>query len=204
MTLHRVLALFCTALLLSSAAEARTRKGHRARPHEVKNFPANHESVRLENETADAMGAPRYLTQSEVDEAVHRGRLSAIYSQWTYVVAPKLPIERRYALPETVKFLSTLSREFRSEFKAPLMVDSAIRPASAQRRLLRWNRSAAPADGDRASSHERGTTIDISRRMTKAERRWMAFRLMYYRGIGRILVIEERACYHIFVKGEAQ
>jgi hypothetical protein len=80
-------------------------------------------------------------------------------------------------------------------------VDSAVRPATVQKKLRRWNRNAAPWDGERASSHERGTTIDISRNLTKTEYRWLVFQLLYYRAVGVVMVIEEKACFHIFVRG---
>jgi hypothetical protein len=148
------------------------------------------------------MGVSRYFTQAEVDEAVYSGRLAALYDHAQYKVSPKLPINRRYALPATVNFVLQLSSEFWDEFETPLMVDSAIRPATTQKWLIRRNRNAAPAYGVRASSHERGTTVDFSKKLTQAQYQWLVYRLLYYRAIGRVLVIEERACLHVFVKGD--
>jgi hypothetical protein len=167
-----------------------------------KNFPATQDSVLLENQAGDAMGAPRYFTQEQVDEAVYAGKLSALYDHNYYRVSPKLPVERRYALPATVSFVEQLSQEFYAQFRMYLLIDSAIRPANVQRRLIRWNHSAAPWDGPRASSHLRGTTVDFSKHLTKAQYRWLVIKLMYYRAIGRVLVIEEKACLHVFVKGD--
>jgi|ERR1035437_1288063 hypothetical protein len=196
--LTRTLALALIALSLCSAASA---KVHRGRPRENKIFAANHDSVRLENEAANDMGAFRYFTQAQVDEDVYSGKLVALYNHTQYVVSPKLPMNRRYALPSTVSFLDTFAMEFYRQFHQPLMVDSAVRPATTQRSLSRWNRNAAPAYGDRASTHERGTTLDLSKRMTKAQQRWMIMRLLYYRALGLVLVIQERGCWHIFVGG---
>lgn len=173
---------------------------------EAKHLPHNffrptHDSVRLENERADIMAAPRYQTQAEVDAAVVSGALAPVQSYTTYTVSSKLPPNRRFARPETVGFLESLSVEFYSTFRTPLVVDSAIRPADCQRRLRRINRNAAPYTGDRASSHERGTTIDLSKRLTRQQYRWLVGRLLYERALGRVLVIEERACFHIFVGG---
>jgi len=147
------------------------------------------------------MGVCRYFTQAEVDEAVYAVRLAPLYDHAQYKVSPKLPINRRYALPGTVAFVEQLSEEFYTQFHAPLMVDSAIRPAAVQRRLIRRNHSAAPWDGPRASSHERGTTIDFSKHLTKAQYQWIVYRLLYYKALGKILVIEEHTCLHVFVKG---
>ena len=186
------------AALLCTQTSARV---HRGRPRKEKIFPANHGSVLLENQAADAIGAFKYTTQEQVDEAVYAGHLAALYNHNIYVVCPKLPVNRRYALPATVVFVEQLSLEFYDQFHAPLMVDSAIRPATTQKWLMHRNRNAAPAYGERASSHERGTTIDFSKRLTKAQYQWIVYRLLYYRAIERILVIEEKSCLHIFVKG---
>lgn len=192
-------AICLAALLLTAPAYARV---HRGRPHEAKIFAAHHDSVKLENETADAMEIPRFYTQAELDKAVYSGKLAAIYDHTYYIVAPKLPINRRYALPATVRFLDRLSLEYFRETHRPLMIDSAIRPATVQRSLTHWNRSAAPAYGVYPSSHERGTTFDLSLKMTSEQRRWLLIRLLYYRALGRVLVIQERSCLHIFVIGE--
>jgi hypothetical protein len=111
----------------------------------------------------------------------------------------KLPKERRYALPETVTFIARLDEEFYAMTLVHLVIDSAVRPADVQKRLSRFNRSAAPAYGAGASSHERGTTVDLSRRMRKGQYRWLLARLAYYKALGAVLVIEERSCIHVFV-----
>ena len=197
--LTRTLALALIALSLCSAAGA---KVHRGRPRKAKIFAANHESVRLENEIANSEGIFRYFTQAQVDEDVYTGKLAAMYDHTQYKVSPKLPMERRYALPSTVAFLEAFSMEFYRQFHHPLMVDSAVRPATVQRSLLKCNRNAAPAYGERASTHERGTTLDLSKRLTKAEQQWLVTRLLYYWAISRVLVIQERGCFHIFVRSD--
>ena len=188
--------VICAALLANTQADARV---HRGRPRVNKIFAANSQSVLLENQAADEMGAFRYFTQAQVDEAVLDGTLEPLYNHSYYIVSPKLPPERRYALPATVSFVETLSLDFYRVFHQPLMVDSAIRPATVQRSLIHRNRAAAPAHGNKASSHERGTTADFSKRMSKEQYRWMLLRLLYYRAIGRVLVIQERACWHVMV-----
>ena len=193
--------VICAAFLLScTQADAKAHRGHR--PRETKIFAAKPWSVKLENEVAESMGAYRYFTQAQVDAAVQDGTLVRLYTSCVLVVSPKLPAERRYALPATVDFINNFSTEFFRQFHQPLMVDSAVRPATVQRSLLKWNRNAAPAYGERASSHERGTTVDVSKHLTKAQQRWMIERLLYYYALGRVLVISERSCYHVFVRGD--
>jgi hypothetical protein len=172
---------------------------HVKRQKAPKIFPAIPSvSVLLENQAGDAMGAWRYDNERDMEDAISRGELVPLDN---LNVSRKLPANRRYARPATVAFARQLSAEFEEEFgDTSLMVDSAVRPITVQRKLLRWNRNAAPATGNRASSHERGTTIDISRKMSNAEYRWLVTRLLYYRAIGKVLVIEEKACFHIFVR----
>jgi hypothetical protein len=156
-------------------------------------FPATHDSVAEENRRADALGMRRYETMYEVDDAVKIGQLVPITG---VKINDKLPKDRRYLRPEALSFLERLNRDVGSN----LTVDSAIRPADVQRRLGRFNPNAAPFDGYRASSHERGSTFDISRRSLSVRNyRFLVARLLYYRAIGRILVIEERGCLHVFV-----
>ena len=187
---------FCLALLCFSA-EA---KVHRGRPRTDKIFAANPQSVILENQAADEMGAIRYFTQAQVDKAALDGTLAPLYNHMQYLVASKLPIERRYALPATVSFVELLALDFYRTFHTPLVVDSAIRAATTQRSL--HMRNAASAYGPKASSHERGTTADISKHLTRTQQKWLVIRLLYYRALGWVLVLQERGCLHIFVKGE--
>src|SRR5271154_4880029 len=118
-------------------------------------YPATRDSVLIENEYADAMHAHRYLTQGDVEEGIFNHRLTALYNNNIYRLAPQLPIERGYALPNTVKFLNDLAMDHYHQFHRPLVVDSAIRPAKVQRSLMHRNHCAAPAYGERASTHER-------------------------------------------------
>ena len=168
--------------------------------HEAKTFPAAHESVILENGAADRAGLKRYLSADEVTKDVSSGQLVPI--AWVSV-SPKLPRERRYLRPAAADFVGWLDFEFYYETGRHLVVDSAVRSADVQQRLGHVNRSAAPAIGARASSHERGTTFDLSRKMTRGEYRWLMTRLLYDRAIGRILVIEEKACIHICVREDS-
>ena len=207
--MRRPLSIIALLVFFFSPAFA-LRVHHAPKTHKVKTkkakksdkmFPAIRlVSVLLENQAGDEMGAYRYDNERDMEDAIERGELVPIdVSPWL-AVSKKLPPNRRYARPETVSFISDLSIEFDRNFGHPLVVDSAVRPVTVQKKLLRWNRCAAPATGERASSHERGTTVDISRKMTKAEYRWLVTRLFYYRAIGKIYVIEERACFHIFVR----
>lgn len=164
----------------------------------TKVFPAKHDSVLIENQHADALGYERFATLRDLHRAVEAGELVPL----TTAVDRRLPRDRRYARPQTVLFVENLDREFYEATGGHLVVDSAVRSTDVQQRLRRRNRNAAPAIGASASSHERGTTVDLSRRMSRERYRWLLVRLLYYEGRGQILIIEERGCLHIFVGKE--
>jgi hypothetical protein len=66
------------------------------------------------------------------------------------------------------------------------------------------NRNAAPADGDTASSHLAGVTVDLQRRgLSKQQIVWMEHYLFYMKALGLVEPEEERRhwCFHIMVSG---
>jgi hypothetical protein len=132
------------------------------------------------------------------------GILVALPNDDAVQIAPSLPSSRRYALPTTVSFLRTLGRAYRERFGKPLVIDSAVRDADTQRRLRKHNRNAAPVDGETASSHETGATVDIAKRgMNRAQLQWTRAMLSYEVVMNRVIVEEERhqACFHTMVLG---
>jgi len=73
-----------------------------------------------------------------------------------------------------------------------------------QRKLRRHNRNAAPWEGETASSHLAGLTIDLQRRgLSKEQIRWMEHYLFYMKSLGLLEPEEERRhwCFHIMVSG---
>lgn len=157
----------------------------------------NRESLIRQNQAINQMGIPRIKDEKELAEMVALGKLAALPETDAVRIAPSLPANRRYALPQTVAFLLTLADAYRMQFHQPLTVDSAVRPVTVQRRLHRHNANAAPVQGETASSHEAGCTIDLSRKMNKKQTRFMESRLTYYVAIGWVIVEEERHCFHI-------
>ena len=128
------------------------------------------------------------------------GNLVAPVTSGALVVAHSLPVNRRYVLPQVNSFLGQLSGEFYAQFGKPLVLTSAIRPVVVQKKLRRYNRGAAPAEGELASSHEAGCTVDLGRAgLTRAQTRWLEWRLAYYQAIGWVIVEEEKRCYHTMV-----
>src|SRR5271165_917413 len=155
-------------------------------------FPATQDSVPMENRSANAAGLRRYDDRRDIEADTKRGVLVPI------PCSGRVPAYRRVVLRGTRDFYDTLNRDAQNS-TLRLVVDSGIRSRDDQRVLRRRNHSATDVDGERASSHERGTTFDLSKRMSRGQYRWLLWRLAYYKGIGRILVIEERSCIHVFV-----
>lgn len=189
------MALIIILALIVTSASARTRKM----------FPANHGSVALENSYADKAGIARYGERQSLKAGIAHGDLVPV----PVTCNPRLPEFRRYVRPAASEFLRELDSKFNLATGRYLVVDSAVRSADIQKQVARHNKNAAPANGERASSHERGTTFDLASRkvysngftgMRRSHYRWLLIQLAYYQAIGKIHVIEERSCLHIMVR----
>ena len=164
-----------------------------------KSLKPTHESLVRQNEAIDQMGLERIQNEFELSCLVKAGILVALPNTDAVKPAPSLPANRRYALPRTVFFLLSLSEAYRQQFGKALTVDSAVRPKSVQERLRRTNRAAAPVNGETASSHESGTTFDLSKKMPRAQLQWLRNMLGMYQAYDVVIVEEEKNCLHIMV-----
>src|SRR5262249_48906412 len=118
------------------------------------------------------------------------------------VIASNLDVTRRYSRPWTREFVIDLGRAFYAEFHQPVQITSAVRTVEQQKKLRRSNHNAAPIDGDTASSHLAGTTVDIGKRgLTRKQKKWMDQYLKNLQDNGLIEAAEERrqACFHVMV-----
>jgi hypothetical protein len=196
---------FLTLLLLialTTFCEARSRR-HSAHGFTV--LKPSHLSLLMQNEAINTMGLERIGDERRLSWLVEDGTLVALPKTDAVQIAPSLPSNRRYVLPMVNMVLLKLASEYYAEFHQPLVVDSAVRPETVQRRLRRFNASAAPAHGETASSHEAGCTIDLSRRMTRTQTRWLEIRLAYYMLARQVVLVEEeRRCFHIMVTKEIE
>ena len=98
--------------------------------------------------------------------------------------------------------MQDLSEVYYRQFHAQIQVNSAVRTVKVQKKLRRHNRNAAPADGDTASSHLAGITVDLQRRgMTKDQIRFVERYLFYLNALGLVEPEEERRhwCFHVMV-----
>lgn len=171
------------------------------------NIPAplrgSRESLVHQNEMAEADGLERILDDSDLEDRIAKGSLVPVPISSGLHINTDLPENRRYCRPWTAKFLADLSHAHSARFAgSALEVTSAVRTVEYQRRLRMINGNAASADGDIASPHLTGGTIDIAKAgMTAREIGWMRAWLIPLEQQGKIDVEEEfrQSCFHISV-----
>jgi len=167
-------------------------------------FKPTHESLLIQNAEIDRLELPRIQDDTELEALKADGSLVPIIPSETLRIEHSLDPSRRYCRPWTRDFVEDLSQAYFNRFHDQIQVNSAVRTVKVQRKLRRHNRNAAPAEGETASSHLAGLTVDLQRRgMTKEEIRWMQHYLFYMKSIGLVEPEEERRhwCFHIMVSG---
>lgn len=160
------------------------------------------ESLIRQNQRSEAEGLERIEDDDQLNELRREHELVAVPVNTSLRVNPELPANRRYCRPWTAHFLSDLARVHYARFHRSLQVNSAVRTVRYQRRLIEVNANAAPAEGDIASPHLTGATIDIAKKgLSMSEVAWMRAYLLPLQTAGKIDVEEEfyQACFHITV-----
>jgi hypothetical protein len=167
-------------------------------------FRPSHESLLLQNAEVDRMELPRIQDDDELEALKASGALQPILAGDSLRFDPRLDASRRYCRPWTRDFVQDLSQAYYHRFHEQIQVNSAVRTVKVQKKLRRHNRNAAPADGDTASSHLAGLTVDLQRRgMTRQQVHWMEQYLFYMKALGLVEPEEERHqwVFHIMVSG---
>ena len=167
-------------------------------------FRPSHESLLLQNAEIDRLDLPRIQNDTELEALKGDGALLPIRAGETLRFDPRLDPSRRFCRPWTRDFVEDLSQAFYNRFHEQIQVNSAVRTVMVQKKLRRHNRNAAPADGDTASSHLAGVTVDLQRRgMSKPQITWMEHYLFYMKALGLVEPEEERHqwVFHIMVSG---
>ncbi|HWY67028.1 MAG TPA: DUF5715 family protein [Terriglobales bacterium] len=160
------------------------------------------DSLLKQNSEIDQAGLVRIEDDAALEQLEARGVLIPIPASDHLRINPSLKENRRYARPWTVQFIDDMAQEFYNQFGKPLTVTSAVRTAAQQRRLTRTNHNAAPAEGEVASSHLAGTTVDIGKRwLSRKQHKWIADYLARMKEQDIIEPEEERrqACFHVMV-----
>jgi hypothetical protein len=159
-------------------------------------------SLERQNQRDQAEGLTRIEDDAQLNTMRHEGELVALPVGATLRANPELPVNRRYTRPWTEKFLTDTARAHYVRFHRSLEINSAVRTVAYQRYLMRVNGNAAPAEGDLASPHLTGATIDIAKKgLSLSEIAWMRAYLLPLEEAGKIDVEEEfhQSCFHITV-----
>jgi Family of unknown function (DUF5715) len=167
-------------------------------------FRPSHESLLLQNAEVDRLNLPRIQDDTELEALKADGLLVAIVPSEALRIEHSLDPSRRYCRPWTLDFVNDLSQAYYNRFHEQIQLNSAVRTVKVQRKLRRHNRNAAPWEGETASSHLAGLTIDLQRRgLNKEQLRWMEHYLFYMKSLGLVEPEEERRhwCFHIMVSG---
>lgn len=150
------------------------------------------------------MNLPRIQDDTELEALKADGSLVAIIPSESLRIEPSLDPSRRFCRPWTLDFVNDLSQAYYNRFHQKIQLNSAVRTVKVQRKLRRHNRNAAPYEGETASSHLAGLTVDLQRRgMSKDQIHWMEGYLFYMKSVGLVEPEEERRhwCFHIMVSG---
>jgi len=160
------------------------------------------ESLARQNQRTEADHLERIEDDDDLADRIARGMLVPVPVSAALSVNGNLPENRRYCRPWTATFLADLARAHAARFYAPLEVSSAVRTVAYQKELEKINGNAAAAEGEIASPHLTGATIDIAKQgLNRQEIGWMRAWLLPLEQAGKIDVEEEfqQACFHITV-----
>jgi hypothetical protein len=162
----------------------------------------SYESLERQNDKTEADGLERIEDEDDLTDRIARKMLVPVPASAALIVSGNLPENRRYCRPWTARFLADLASVHGAQFHRPLEVSSAVRTVEYQKQLMETNGNAAPAEGDIASPHLTGATIDIAKQgLSRQEMVWMRTWLLALQEAGKIDVEEEfqQACFHITV-----
>ena len=162
----------------------------------------SHESLVKQNAEIDRLQLVRIQNDQALEELIARDQLVTLPDTHAVRVDPRMDLTRRYCRPWTRLFLEDFGQAYYKQFHEPLQVNSAVRTVDQQERLARHNHNAAPAEGETASSHLAGLTVDIAKKgMTRKQRAFTVAYLLNLRNLGLVEAVEERrqACFHVMV-----
>ncbi len=165
-------------------------------------FRPSHDSLIRQNEEVDRLELPRIADDIELEQLKASHDLVPIAESEGLHFDRRLEPSRRYCRPWTRDFVEDLSAVYYHQFHEKIQVNSAVRTVKIQKKLRRHNRNAAPIEGDTASSHLAGITVDLQRRgMTKGQIHFVEYYLFYLNALGLVEPEEERHqwVFHIMV-----
>jgi Family of unknown function (DUF5715) len=195
-------ALHSTEPNRASITKSHRKASHHRRLRWNPMFRPSHDSLLRQNQEIDRIDLPRIQDDDQLEALIASRALVPIVESKSLKIERRLDPARRYCRPWTRDFVEDLSQAYYNQFHAQIQVNSAVRTVMVQKKLRRHNRNAAPAEGDTASSHLAGLTVDLQRRgMTKRQVRFVERYLFYLRELGLVEPEEERRhwCFHVMV-----
>lgn len=162
----------------------------------------SYESLLRQNEKTEDDHLERIEDDDDLNDRIARKMLVPVPVSAALTINGSLPENRRYCRPWTARFLTDLARAHAAVFHGPLEVSSAVRTVAYQKQLMKVNGNATAAEGDVASPHLTGATIDIAKNgLTRQQVGWMRSWLAPLQEAGKIDVEEEfqQSCFHITV-----
>ena len=196
------LALHSTEPNRASIGKSHRKASHHRRLRWNPMFRPSHDSLVRQNQEIDRIDLPRIQDDDQLEALIASHALVPIVESKSLKIERRLDPARRYCRPWTRDFVEDLSQAYYNQFHAQIQLNSAVRTVMVQKKLRRHNRNAAPAEGDTASSHLAGLTVDLQRRgMTKQQVRFVQRYLFYLRELGLVEPEEERRhwCFHVMV-----
>lgn len=210
--MKKSVALLLVALtLISGAGEAfalgpQTRRSRKVRKNKRYFWQpvlrGSRESLYRQNEEIDRLGLQRVRDDQHLEALIIERELVPLEDSRGMRIDRRLPENRRHARFWVRDFLTDLGEAFYVQFGGTLQVNSAVRTIEQQRKLTRKNRNAAPPEGEIASSHLAGITVDLSKRgLSSTHKKWLVAYLKDLRDAGLIEAAEERrqAVFHVMV-----
>ena len=162
----------------------------------------SHEILVHQNVMADQDGLERVQDDDDLNRMRGGKMLLPLPQSAALQTDDRLPENRRFARPWTVKFLEAVAKAHYDRFHTALQVNSAVRTVEFQQKLMRVNGNAAPAEGETASPHLTGQAVDLAKKgLSMTEIAWLRGYLLPLVQQGKIDVEEEfqQACFHISV-----
>ena len=188
---------------LSNSTEASavlfTKGGRLIMPPAMK---GSHDILIHQNVMADQDGLERVQDDEDLNRMRGAKTLLPLPENASLATDDRLPVNRRFARPWTVKFLEAVAKAHYERFHSALQVNSAVRTVEFQRNLMRVNGNAAPAGGETASPHLTGQAVDLAKKgLSLTEIAWLRGYLLPLVQQGKIDVEEEfqQSCFHISV-----
>jgi hypothetical protein len=165
-------------------------------------FRPSRESLLLQNAEIDRLNLPRIRDDKQLQELIASEDLVPIVPSESLRIQPSLDPGRRYCRPWTLEFVQDLAAAYYKEFHQQIQVNSAVRTVQVQKKLRRHNRNAGPIEGETASTHLTGITLDISKRgLTRKQHAWIEKYFLPLKEEGLIDPVEERRepVFHVVV-----